>query len=71
MSTYTLEVAIQDNFRKQYKPLTPEQGQLVSGIKSAADVLYSLIDTIDNREMSIAKTNLEQAVMWAVKGATD
>lgn len=68
--TTEIEVEVKDVFREKYDALNEEQATLVHGIKSNANIVYALMGHIDNREMSIAKTNLEQAIMWAVKGVT-
>lgn len=36
-------------------------------MKSKAEELAAYLATIDTREMEIARTNLEQAMMWATK----
>ena len=67
-----------DTFRIEYKPLTKDQLFHVDVIKYAAeDLLMSLNQTrtvkqieINERMMDIAKTNLEQAIMWAIKAIT-
>lgn len=72
-----------DTFRKEFKPLTDEQKKAVELVKGKADeLLQAIIDTQyasfgdgpvnpgGTRESSLAKTNLEQAIMWAVKGIT-
>lgn len=56
-----------DTFRKVYKQLKPESTNLIQEMKSQAEVLEILMDKVVSREMSIAKTNLEQALMWATK----
>lgn len=55
-----------DVFRKVYKTLKPENSALITEIKKAAEALYNLM-SINSREMSLAKTNLEQTIMWATK----
>lgn len=41
----------------------------VDVVKETAQELYGMMDHLQtNREMQLAKTNLEQAVMWYVKG---
>lgn len=43
--------------------------QEISDIKDKAQELYQMMNHLQtNREMQLAKTNLEQAVMWYVKG---
>lgn len=65
-----------DTFRKEYKPLTEEQKQWMDEVKAKAEDLFLSIDRprnadfAGNREIALAKTNLEQSVMWAVKGIT-
>lgn len=65
-----------DTFRKDYKPLDPVQQSKIVAIKVAADVLlqeYSsaLINmSVGGREMALAKTKLEESVMWAIKAIT-
>lgn len=58
-------------FRPQYRQLTAHEARLVNEIKDKAGELLSLMDAAPvGREYSIAKTKLEEAVMWAVKGIT-
>lgn len=58
-------------FRSQYRELTDEEKNLVGEIKSKAEWLFQAIEkTKPNREASLAKTKLEETVMWAVKGIT-
>lgn len=59
-------------FRVEYRELIEEEKIDIRAIKTSADVLYKLIEDVvpDSRERSLALTNLEQAVMWAVKGVT-
>jgi hypothetical protein len=68
-----------DTFRKEYKPLTDEQKAKVEAVKTKADELMGLLEAATplpgvngavGRCIATAKTNLEQAVMWAVKGLT-
>ena len=57
--------------RHQYRVLTePEKAQMVA-IKDAGAAFLGLCDQTGlSRELSLAKTNIEQAVMWAVKHIT-
>lgn len=61
-----------DVFRKEYKSLSDDAKSRINQIKSEAEKLYQSFDwTIgDNRMIALAKTNLEQAVMWAIKAIT-
>jgi hypothetical protein len=72
-------------FRKTYRVLTDAEKEHVEQIKDAAERLEALIrgtrclrpeilgsseELQQMRHTSLAMTNLEQAVMWAVKAAT-
>ena len=65
-----------DVFRKEYKTLSGEIKDDIFVIKSKAEnLLYefdamALREETDKRCLALAKTNLEQAVMWAVKAIT-
>jgi len=56
-----------DTFRKVYKPLKEENSAFILLIKTKCEELEVLLDKISSREMSLAKTNLEQVSMWATK----
>lgn len=54
---------------------TPEALEKITEVREAFKVVNELISAIPNssvqigaRELAIAKTNLEQAAMWAIKG---
>jgi len=62
-------------FHKEYRELNELEKQSIADIKTKAEALYdSFPKTPDgrgmNREVSLAITALEEAVMWAVKGIT-
>lgn len=67
-----------DTFRKEYKPLTKEQVTQMTDVKAVAEDLLDIMNQIAPSEersersrcMAIARTNLETAIMWAVKGVT-
>ena len=63
-----------DVFRKTYKPTTVEMSAFILKLKEKAEELYSILDEAatpnNGREIALAKTNLEQSIMWAVKGLT-
>lgn len=68
---------MQENiFRPQYRKLEEEEQVRVESIKDKAMELLVLIDFPRegnhpaNRHIALAKTALEEAVMWAVKGVT-
>jgi hypothetical protein len=60
-----------DIFRKQYRQLNDGEKKTLDAIKDKAQELYNVLEQLPNgREVSLAKTNLEQSVMWAVKAVT-
>lgn len=56
-----------DTFRKVYKTLNEVNSALIIEMKEAAEKLESLFSLVKSREMSLAQTNLEQAMMWGTK----
>lgn len=67
-----------DIFRKEYTPLTDEQKEQVAKLKEYGEevlvTMNSFVPTDERSErsrcMAIARTNLETAVMYAVKAVT-
>lgn len=67
-----------DVFRKDYGTLTDKQKDAVLDLKTVAQGLLTVMNvSVPSEErsersrcMAIARTNLEQAIMWAVKGVT-
>ena len=70
-------------FRKEYRQLSDAEKVYLDALKNKAQELYDLLEKGPNdlpgsistcgrmsRELALAKTNLEQAVMWAVKDVT-
>lgn len=58
---------MKDTFKKVYTEMPEDIKETIFEMKSKAEELYKFFDEIENREMSIAKMNLEQAMMWATK----
>ena len=57
--------------RHQYRVLTDPEKQQMQAIKDKGLELHDLIESIGaSRELSVAKTKTEEAVMWAVKHLT-
>jgi len=57
--------------RHQYRVLTDAEKQQMQAIKDKGLELHDLIESIgQSRDLSIAKTKTEEAVMWAVKHLT-
>ncbi len=65
-----------DIFRKEYTNLDPQSKDDIFVFKFKAEQLLAEFDialcrdSTDKRCMALAKTNLEQAIMWAVKSIT-
>ncbi len=62
-----------DVFRQEYKPLSDDQKAKMNEIKENAEELWDVMNwehNADPRMLALAKTNLEQAVMWAIKSIT-
>lgn len=68
--------SMSDIFRKVYTPISIERKVQIDAVKDLAQALYDkLIDSdlvalSSGRENALAKTKLEEAIMWAVKGLT-
>jgi len=57
--------------RHEYRVLSDVEKQNVQNVKDLGLGLHHVIDSIgSSRELSIAKTKIEEAVMWAVKHIT-
>lgn len=62
---------INNVMRHQYRVLTDEEKNSMQKIKDAGLVLHDILSSIgDSRELSLAKTKVEEAVMWGVKHLT-
>ena len=66
-----------DRFRKTFRPLTEHEANASDAIKDAAESLVNVIENAaqsgllkDPRYKALALTDVESAVMWAVKGIT-
>ncbi|HJY22887.1 MAG TPA: hypothetical protein VJ279_08390 [Hanamia sp.] len=64
-----------DTFRSVYKPLSDDQKAYMDLFKEKAQELLQSFEganflSPDGRAMALAKTNLEQSIMWAVKSIT-
>lgn len=57
-----------NRFNVIYHNLSEERQKLITEIKGVAAVLATYIGQSPNRASSIAMTELETAIMWAVKG---
>lgn len=66
-----------DTFRKEYKTLSEETKDHITLIKTKADELlheFNMTQVLelnpDMRMIALAKTKLEESVMWAIKAIT-
>ncbi len=68
-----------NTFRTTYRELTPYYQSQIDGLKESAQALWDLMAQaeLDNghrpgasRHLSLARTRLEESIMWAVKGMT-
>jgi hypothetical protein len=57
--------------RHQYKVLSDAEKQNMTSVKDCGLSFFELCGSLGNsRELSLAKTKVEEAVMWAVKHIT-
>ena len=65
------ERTINNVMRHAYRVLTDDEKQAMQTVKDQGLALWNVFDNIGHsREMSLAKTKIEEAVMWAVKHIT-
>lgn len=67
-----------NTFRKAYRDLTADEVRAIESLKDAAEDIEAQIDAVlgkgpglpegRGRALALAKTKLEEAVMWAVRG---
>ena len=63
---------VNNTVRHQYRVLSDDEKAQMVAIKDAGIALLELIERAgQSRELSIAKTKTEEAVMWAVKHVTN
>lgn len=65
------ERTVNNVMRHQYRVLSDEEKAQMQSLKDKGLELHNLIESIgQSRELSLAKTKTEEAVMWAVKHIT-
>ena len=66
------ERTVNNVMRHQYRVLSDEEKEAMLWIKDQGLTMVQFIDgnVPKGREASLAKTKIEEAVMWAVKGLT-
>lgn len=61
-----------NTMRHQYRTLSDEEKQGISDLKGIGQVFIDGCNELgDSRELLIAKTKMEEAVMWSVKHITN
>ena len=62
---------VNNGARHAYRVLNDDEKRQMVAVKDAGAAFLALCDDIgQSREMSLAKTKIEEAVMWAVKHVT-
>jgi len=57
--------------RHAYRVLTEDEKKTMQTVKDVGKEFYDYLESIgSSRELSLAKTKIEEAVMWAVKHVT-
>jgi hypothetical protein len=66
------ERVVNNTLRHQYRVLSEGEKKQMLDVKDAGIVLLHMIDSLGptSRELAIARTKVEEAVMWAVKHIT-
>lgn len=65
------ERVVNNVMRHAYRVLTDDEKRTMQAVKDEGLKLHDLIDSMGaSRELSLAKTKIEEAVMWAVKHLT-
>lgn len=65
------ERTVNNVMRHTYRVLSDDEKAQMQAIKDKGLEMYNLIESIgQSRELSLAKTKTEEAVMWAVKHIT-
>ena len=65
------ERVVNNVMRHAYRVLSDDEKRQMQAIKDHGLSFFELVDGIgQSREMSLAKTKIEEAVMWAVKHIT-
>jgi hypothetical protein len=66
------ERTVNNAMRHQYRVLSDEEKKAMVAVKDGGVAMLRTLDMYcqPGRELSLAKTRVEEAVMWAVKGIT-
>jgi len=70
-STSDVRATANNTMRHQYRVLSDAEKQQMMAVKDLGLQMWGMVDSIgSSRELSLAKTKIEEAVMWAVKHIT-
>lgn len=62
---------VNNTMNQKYRVLSETEKHQVGSVKECGDLFLQVLETLPKtREMALAKTKIEEAVMWAVKGVT-
>lgn len=65
------ERTVNNTMRHAYRVLSDDEKALMQSIKDEGLKFHELVESVgQSRELSLAKTKIEEAVMWAVKHIT-
>lgn len=71
VSSTSDERTVNNAMRHAYRVLSEEEKATMQAIKDKGLELYQLLEGVgSSRELSLAKTKVEEAVMWGVKHVT-
>lgn len=71
VSSTSDERTVNNTMRHAYRVLSDEEKANMAKVKDMGLEFHSLVDSLgSSRELSIAKTKIEESVMWAVKHLT-
>ena len=72
VSSVSDERLANNTMRHQYRVLTEPEKKAMGAVKDAGSAFLETLECFcqPGRETSLAKTKVEEAVMWAVKGLT-
>lgn len=72
MEEESINIKPLDVFNKNKIEMSSEHAQFILDIKNKAEELHNMFSCFNApREMALAKTKLEEAVMWATKGVVN
>ena len=65
------ERVVNNVMRHEYRVLSADEKRNMQAVKDMGLQFHTMLTGIgESRELSLAKTKIEEAVMWAVKGIT-